>query len=86
MRERKAVRMEDGSGTSQVNGDAVGVGAVTGRRAGVSLGDEGNSRADAAVAGGGGGTAPFPPIEENAGGGESDWEGGVVVPGNEEAV
>lgn len=61
MRERKAVRMEEGSGTSQVKGDAVGVGAVMGVFESFGI-----------VEVGGGGTAPCPAMEEKAGGGEFD--------------
>jgi hypothetical protein len=61
MRERKAVRIEEGSGTSQVNGDAVGVGAVMGWWASLGI-----------VEVEGGGTALCPAIEEKAGGGDFD--------------
>ena len=63
MSERKACRIEDDSGTSQVNGDAVGVGADTGP---VILGNTST---------GGGGTAPSPAIVlEKAGGGQGEFD------------
>jgi hypothetical protein len=64
MRERKAWRIVDDSGTSQVNGDAVGVGAETGP---VILGSP---------SAGGGGTAPKPEmgLVVNAGGGQGEFD------------